>query len=95
MSEKKDREMAVEEIQDEIERILRKSSHDVLVEVGRILKVLEEELEGSAVQLRQSINGVFDLVEDEDEKLAMFASIEPAIPEIHKIHFAKLKSEEP
>ena len=74
-------ELSTEELQDEVERLLRRCSFDHLREVGNLLGLVEEDFGGDKLSVRRAINDVFDAVDTADEKISLFSSIKSALPE--------------
>ena len=73
--------MKMEELQDEVERIIRRSALDNLRQIATILKVAEDKLDGSKRELMREIQSVFDDVEAADQKVAMYTSLIPHLTE--------------
>lgn len=74
-------ELSTEELQDEVERLLRRCSFDHLREVGNLLGLVEDDFGGDKLSVRRAINDVFDAVDTADEKISLFSSIKSALPE--------------
>ena len=72
--------VSIEDIQDEVERVLRRCPKDVVVRVGTHIKVaVTDEMEERAI-LRLVQEGL-DAVTESDQKLAMFKELIPILPE--------------
>ena len=83
----------IEQTQDEIERLLRKLSVEELGPVASQLKVEEVKLQGqSKTAILRAIAEVIDEVDQTDQKLALFKSLNEVLPENHQARLAHIIS---
>ena len=80
-------ELSTEELQDEVERLLRRCSFDHLREVGNLLGLVEDDFGGDKLSVRRAINDVFDAVDTADEKISLFSSIKSALLSHFNLNF--------
>ena len=79
------------ELQDEIERLLRKSDLSLLENIAFAINVEEEMIHGkNKQQVLKLIQEVFDSVEDTSEKLVVFSNLVSLIPSQIKDKYTEL-----
>ena len=67
--------LPIDELQDEVERLLRRCNIETLVEVGTVLGLSDDDMGGTKVSVQRAINQVFDSVDTDREKISLFSSI--------------------
>ena len=79
------------ELQDEIERLLRKSDLSLLENIAFAINIEEEVIHGkNKQQVLRLIQAVFDSVEDTSEKLVVFSNLVSLIPSEIKDKYTEL-----
>ena len=73
--------LPIDELQDEVERLLRRCNIETLVEVGTVLGLSDDDMGGTKVSVQRAINQVFDSVDTDGEKISLFSSISSTLPQ--------------
>ena len=82
--------LPVDELQDEVERLLCRCNIETLIEVCTLLGLSDDDMGGSKVSVQRAINQVFDSVETDGEKISLFSSISSSLPQPCAIRLAAL-----
>ena len=77
----------IDEIQSEVERLIRRCPIGNLIEIAEELKIFNVDLE-SPIKIRRLIAEAFDEIESPQDKITLFASLHSFLPDI-KTNFNK------